>query len=35
MAIINMVVEISNLNHLAKLLQHLQQLDGIYEAKRR
>ena len=32
---INMVVEISNINHLARLLQHLQQLDGIYEAKRR
>jgi len=32
---INLVVEITNLDHLAKLLQHLQQLDGVMEAKRK
>ena len=31
---IKVVVEIADLDHLTKLLHHLQQLDGIIEAKR-
>jgi GTP diphosphokinase / guanosine-3',5'-bis(diphosphate) 3'-diphosphatase len=32
---ITVVLEISSLEHLARLLQHVRQVDGVVEAKRR
>ncbi len=31
----NMVLEVENLEHLSRLLQHLRQIDGVIEARRR
>ena len=31
----NIVLEVENLEHLSRLLQHLRQIDGVLEARRR
>ncbi len=30
----NIVLEVENLDHLSRLLQHLRQIDGVIEARR-
>ena len=31
----NIVLEVEDLNHLSRLLQHLRQIDGVLEVRRR
>jgi GTP pyrophosphokinase len=31
----NIMLEVDDLDHLSRLLQHLRQLDGVIEARRR
>jgi len=35
LAMLNLVVEVGDLSHLGTVLQHLRQVDGVLEAKRR
>jgi GTP pyrophosphokinase len=31
----NIILEVENLEHLSRLLQHIRQIDGVIEARRR